>query len=182
MMTTQYSELPLDAKCYVVKITVSMLRYHGIVEETVYYRRQLSLNLLIRWQWYFEYLAALVKVHNPHRRVELFTGNDKWLTEQEEIEKSAKSRLSRKLAQIKRLKGEVVQDDLFGFAQAKHDKKIERIQGEIESIQRGEHNFLYYMPEYKNNIKKWIAGAGGTSTGVERAKVTCRTCKHRQRW
>lgn len=156
MMTVKYSELPLDAKRYVVKITISMLKYHGIVEETVYYRRQMSLDLFIRWQWYFEYLAALVKVHNPHRRVELIAGNDEWLTEEEEIEKRAKSLLSRKLAQIKKLKGQVVQDDLFGFTQEAHDKKIERIHGEVESIQRGEVNF-FYMPEYKNTIKKWIA-------------------------
>lgn len=156
MMTVKYSELPLDAKRYVVKITISMLKHHGIPEEPVYYRRQMSLDLFIRWQWYFEYLAALVKVHNPHRRVELIAGNDEWLTEEEEIEKRAKSLLSRKLAQIKKLKGQVVQDDLFGFTQEAHDKKIERIQGEVESIQRGEVNF-FYMPEYKNNIKKWIA-------------------------
>lgn len=156
MMTVKYSELPLDAKRYVVKITISMLKYHGIVEETVYYRRQMRLDLFIRWQWYFEYLAALVKVHNPHRRVELIAGNDEYLPEKEEIEKKAKSLLSRKLGQIKRLKGEVVQDDLFGFAQEKHNQKIERVQGEIDSLQRGENNF-FYMPEYKNTIKKWIA-------------------------
>lgn len=156
MITTKISELPLDANRYVVKISVSMLRETQITEEVVYYRRQMSLDFFIRWMWYFEYLAALVKVHNPHRRVELYAGSDEYLPEKEEIEKKAKSLLSRKLGQIKRLKGEVVQDDLFGFAQEKHNQKIERVQGEIESLQRGENNF-FYMTEYKNTIKKWIA-------------------------
>lgn len=149
------SEIPLDANRYVVKITISMLKYHGIPEDTVYYRRQMSIDFLIRWMWYFEFLAALVKVHNPHRRVEMIVGRDEWLTEEEEIENRAKTLLSRKLAQIKKLKGQVVQDDLFGFTQEAHDKKIERIQGEVDSIQRGEVNF-FYMPEYQNHIKQWI--------------------------
>ena len=149
------SEIPLDANRYVVKITISMLKYHGIPEDTVYYRRQMSMDFLIRWMWYFEFLAALVKVHNPHRRVEMIVGRDEWLTEEEEIENRAKTLLSRKLAQIKKLKGQVVQDDLFGFTQEAHDKKIERIQGEVDSIQRGEVNF-FYMPEYQNHIKQWI--------------------------
>ena len=149
------SEIPLDANRYVVKITISMLKYHGIPEDTVYYRRQMSIDFLIRWMWYFEFLAALVKVHNPHRRVEMIVGRDEWLTEEEEIENRAKTLLSRKLAQIKKLKGQVVQDDLFGFTQEAQDKKIERIQGEVDSIQRGEVNF-FYMPEYQNHIKQWI--------------------------
>ena len=149
------SEIPLDANRYVVKITISMLKYHGIPEDTVYYRRQMSMDFLIRWMWYFEFLAALVKVHNPHRRVEMIVGRDEWLTEEEEIENRAKTLLSRKLAQIKKLKGQVVQDDLFGFTQEAHDKKIERIQGEVDSIQRGGVNF-FYMPEYQNHIKQWI--------------------------
>ena len=65
------------------------------------------------------------------------------------------TQLSKKDAQIKKLKGQVVQDDLFGFTQEAQDKKIERIQGEVDSIQRGEVNF-FYMPEYQNHIKQWI--------------------------
>lgn len=149
------ADLPLDAKCYVVKITISMLKYHGVGEEVVYYRRQMRLENLIRWRWYFEYLAALVKVHNPHRRVVLFAGRDEYMSESEEIERKAKSLLSSKLRQIKRLRALPVQDDLFGFAQESHDKKIERISSEIDSIQRGEVNF-YYPVEQINNVKKWI--------------------------
>lgn len=149
------ADLPLDAKCYVVKITVSLPQCHGIGDEVVYYRRQMGLEHLIRWRWYFEYLAALVKVHNPHRRVVLYAGRDEYMSESEEIEKKAKSLLSSKLRQIKRLRAMPVQDDLFGYAQESHDRKIERINREIDSIQRGEVNF-YYPVEQINNVKKWI--------------------------
>lgn len=159
MIAAEFSKIPLDANKYCVRISISMLSCH-LVEEVVYYRRQMSLDTLMKWMWYFEYLAALVKVHNPHRRVEFWAGCDEFLSEQDEIEKKAKSLLSRKLAQIKKLKGEVVQDDLFGFTQAKHDEKIERVQGEIDALQRGEANF-YYVKEYKNVIKKWCKSNKG---------------------
>ena len=77
------------------------------------------------------------------------------MSEREEIERKAQSLLSSKLRQIKRLRALPVQDDLFGFAQESHDKKIERISSEIDSIQRGEVNF-YYPVEQINNVKKWI--------------------------
>lgn len=149
------SSLNLDAKKYLVKITISMANEPNIVEEVVYYRRYMDLDFFLRWAWYFEYLAARVKVANPRRVVELIGGSDEWLSEEEERRKKSASLLKTKLNQIRKLKKEVINDDLFGLTSAKHDAKIQRVQNDIDALQEGTFD-VFYMPEYKNTIKDWI--------------------------
>lgn len=149
------SSLNLDAKKYLVKITISMANEPNIVEEVVYYRRYMDLDFFLRWAWYFEYLAARVKVANPRRVVELIGGSDEWLSEEEERRKKSASLLKTKLNQIRKLKKEVINDDLFGLTRAKHDTKIQRVQNDIDALQEGKFD-VFYMPEYKNTIKDWI--------------------------
>ena len=54
-----------------VKITVYK-GYHA--DKVVYYRGQISIDMLEKWRWYFEYLAARIKVKHPRRKVELTIG------------------------------------------------------------------------------------------------------------
>ena len=39
--------------------------------EVIYYRNKLPMWIIKQWRWYFEYLAALVKINNPRKKVEL---------------------------------------------------------------------------------------------------------------
>lgn len=50
-----------------VKITI-FKGHHA--DEVVYYRNKLSVSMIEKWRWYFEYLAALIKVNNPLRKTE----------------------------------------------------------------------------------------------------------------
>ena len=55
----------------VIRIDISMEKCYHIPEEVVYYRIQ-PIDSWSRWVWYYEYLAALLKVHNPKRKVKAF--------------------------------------------------------------------------------------------------------------
>lgn len=57
-----------DPTSYIIKIEL----YKGChVEEVVYYRYEVPHTTLSNYRWYFEYLAALVKVAHPKDRVNL---------------------------------------------------------------------------------------------------------------
>ena len=146
--------LKIEKPYCVVKITVSMYRHH-LVEEVVYYRNKISLEAMEKYSWYFGYLAALVKVANPQRKVVIYKGGDHSLPTEKYIEKKKTSLLRARKGQIKRLLRERgIEPDLFGFKAEDIDAKIERIQLSIEALERGETNF-YVPPNYLNRIKKW---------------------------
>lgn len=49
-----------------IKITI----YKGChADEVIYYRNKLPIRIVSQWRWYFEYIAARVKVNNPKRKV-----------------------------------------------------------------------------------------------------------------
>ena len=101
--------------------------------EVIYYRNKLPMWIVEQWRWYFDYLAALVKVNNPR----------------------LKTLLRAKESKLKRLKNTPVQDDLFNYASKEQDRKIQAVQGEINALKWGE--IKYYVPvTYINKIKKWI--------------------------
>lgn len=53
-------------------ICIKIVIYKGYyADEVIYYRNKLPMQIAEKWRWYFEYLAALVKVNNPKRKVEL---------------------------------------------------------------------------------------------------------------
>lgn len=139
----------------VVKITISMKNY-PIVEEVVYYRGNMNVQQAYKWRWYFEYLAALVKVANPHRKVNLITIDDNDLLLGEEYkQKKIKTLLSARKGQLKKLQNTIIEDDLFGIKSAEHAEKIAKKKEEVEKLERGE--FDGWVPStYKNTIKKWI--------------------------
>lgn len=138
----------------VIKIDVSMKRYYNIVEEVVYYRIQ-PISSWSRWVWYYEYLAALVKVKNPTRKVTLYMCNIDYVSREDYIKKKMGDLLRAKMGQLKKLLNERINDDLFGFTSQKHQQKIETVRGAIKALENGEVNF-YVPAEYKNTIKNWI--------------------------
>lgn len=138
-------------------IAVKINIYKGSwVDEVVYYRYNQPLQLVERWRWYFEYLAALVKVHNPHRKVELvICSQDRVLCGEDYIREKTKTLLRAQKIKLKKTKQGYIEEDLFGFVKGERDNKISGIQEEIDALERGE--FRYYVPPTEiNNIKKWI--------------------------
>lgn len=134
-----------------VKITVYN---EQLADEVVYYQYKLPTAIIFKWRWYFEYLAARIKVKNPQRKVELIIVPQDLLAGQEYVEEKTKNLLRKKRSQIKAL-GKPIQDDLFGFHSEETKAKIERLNGEIADLENGVFN--YYVPEtYINKVKKWI--------------------------
>lgn len=152
----QYSE-PL----MIVKIDISRADGYGI-EDVIYYRYKLPMNLTLRYKWYFEYLAALVKVHNPRRRVKLYIGrqDDKTLDKimlcgKDYIDSRIPTLIAGKKRTITRIRNKRIDADLFGLRQAEREDEIAQLQSEIDALERGEFNY-YIFPTYINKIKKWI--------------------------
>lgn len=145
----------------IVKIDISRADGCGY-DDVIYYRYKLPMNITLRYKWYFEYLAALVKVHNPRRRVTLQIGrqddkpsNDTILCGQDYIDARTPTLIAGKKRTISRIQNKATEADLFGIHEEERKKKISTIQAEIEALERGEFNY-YTPPIYINKIKKWI--------------------------
>lgn len=138
-----------------VKIAITGINgYH--IEEVIYYRYNLNVDFATKWKWYFRYIAALVQVNNPRRKVELYIGpQGDVLCGQDYIDPKSKSLLKAKTSQLKKLEKTIVQDDLFNLTSHDHETKKQRVKEEINALERGEFNY-YVFPTYINKIKKWI--------------------------
>lgn len=137
---------------FFVKITLYK-GYHPM--EVVYYRRGMNIDFVLRWRWYFEYLAARLKVLFPREKVELLCGRIDLLAPDEYISKKRESLLRAKKGQLKRLNNEPDELDLFDIAINKKRDKIERIENEIRKLENGE--ILIWVPEsYKNLMHKYL--------------------------
>lgn len=139
------------------QICVKIAIYNGCqVEEVIYYRNKLPMRIIEKWRWYFEYLAALIKIHNPRRKVELTICAQTLLQGQEYIDEKSKTLLRAKRAQVKKLdNSNIINDDLFGYQTQQLNARRERIQAEIEALERGEFNY-YIPPTYINRLKRWL--------------------------
>ena len=125
------------------------------VDEVVYYRNKLPMWIVEQWKWYFEYVAARIKVRHPRRKVELVICAQTLLQGEEYIAIKSASFLKAKKGQLKRLQERPVVPDLFGFSQEVGNKKIAALESKIQALARGEFN--YYVPQtYINTIKDWI--------------------------
>lgn len=125
------------------------------VDEVVYYRNKLPMHIVEQWKWYFEYVAARIKVKHPRRKVELVICAQTLLQGEEYIEAKTLSLLKSKRNMLKRLQERPVTPDLFGFNQEARQEKIEKCAKEIDALERGEFN--YYVPQtYINNLKEWV--------------------------
>lgn len=140
-------------------------KYH--VEEVVYYRYDFPTMMMYRWRWYFEYLAALVKVAYPHRKVNLIIhqNTDGYLAGKDYIERKSESLLKSLRGQLKRLENKVYVDDLFSTESEKIEDKKARIQQEIASLEKGE--FTRWCPgTYKNTIKQTLENSMSYDTNL----------------
>lgn len=135
-----------------VKITI---RKRHCDYEVIYYRNKLPLWIVEQWRWYFDYLAALVKVNNPRLKVELTICAQTLKQGQEYIEEKTKTLLRAKKAKLKKLQGQPVQDDLFHFERERCEKAVQELREAVAALVRGEFN--YYVPvTYINKIKNYI--------------------------
>lgn len=135
-----------------VKITVYK-GYHA--DKVVYYRGQISIDMLEKWRWYFEYLAARIKVKHPRRKVELTIGRQTLLLGDEYVQEKIKNLLRHRRAKLQKLINTPVASDLFNDNQIDLEKKIEQTRVEIAALERGEYTG-WVPPYYINEIKQWI--------------------------
>lgn len=135
-----------------VKITVYK-GYHA--DKVVYYRGQISIDMLEKWRWYFEYLAARIKVKHPRRKVELTIGRQTLLLGDEYVQEKIKNLLRHRRAKLQKLINTPVASDLFNDNQIDLEKKIEQTKAEIAALERGEYTG-WVPPYYINEIKQWI--------------------------
>ena len=138
------------------QICVKIMVYKGCqVDEVVYYRNKLPMWIVEQWRWYFEYLAARIKVAHHRRKVELVICAQTLLQGDEYIQAKTASLLKAKRSRLKRLQNEPVAADLFSFGDEERQCKTNALESEIQAMERGEFN--YYVPQtYINTIKDWI--------------------------
>lgn len=141
-------------KC-VVKIAVSSETDYCHIDDVVYYRSGMSPDFVVRWMWYFEYLAALVKVNNPRRKVEFYNGPQDVLVGKEWHEYRRGVLLKSRMAKLKKLEKGVVDDDLFHFKSEDNERKKAEVKAQLESLERDEFPIPEF-PEYINKIKEYL--------------------------
>lgn len=135
-----------------VKITVYK-GYHA--DKVVYYRGQISIDMLEKWRWYFEYLAARIKVKHPRRKVELTICTQTLPLGDEYIQEKIKNLLRHRRSKLQKLINTPVASDLFNDNQIDLEKEIEQTRAEIAALERGEYTG-WVPPYYINEIKQWI--------------------------
>lgn len=124
------------------------------VDQVVYYRNKLPMWIVEKWRWYFEYIAAAIKVANPRRKVELIICAQTFLQGDEYIEAKRASLLRAKRSKLKKLENEPIAKDLFGFEEESINSKINAVRSEINDLENGIVNF-YVPAAYINLVKQW---------------------------
>ena len=124
-----------DNKC-VCKIAVSGEGNYFHIEDVIYYRSGMTADFVTRWLWYFEYLAALVKVHNPKRKVEFWKGPSDILVGKEWHEQRRASLLKSRQTKLRKLEKGVVDDDLFHFKSQDNEAEKKKVQAQIDALER----------------------------------------------
>lgn len=80
--------------------------------EVYYFKSDMTLNFYMRWKWYFDYRAALLRVNNPKAYIDYHTGPYDYILPEDEYKtklrnliiaaKSKKTEYSRKIEHVKR--------------------------------------------------------------------------------
>lgn len=143
---------------YIIKINLygtGDCKYH--VEDVIYYRYDFPFMMVHRWRWYFEYIAALIKVAYPHRKVELIINpnTEGFLAGDDYIKEKTQTLLKSLRGQLKKAENTLINDDLFGTQSEKIESKKARIQQEISSLEKGIFT-RWYPPVYINKIKQTL--------------------------
>ena len=138
-------------------VKISLFRKYYIADGVIYYRNRISVDLAIKYKWYFEYIAALLKSEYPKDEIRIEIGRQGLLQGDDYIQSKKPTLLSHKKSQLSRLKRDSknASSDLFGFDILCIKEKIRRIETEIETLEKGE--FPYYVPPtYINKVKEYI--------------------------
>ena len=141
-------------KFLIVKISVSNEQDYYHIDDVVYYRSGMSPDFIEKWLWYFQYLAALVKVHNPRRKVQFYYGPQMVKLGQEWREYRRSVMIKSRRAKLKQLENCIVEDDLFHFKSEDNEKRKNEIKSEIASLEKDEYPIPDF-PEYINKIKRY---------------------------
>lgn len=139
----------------VVKISVTTERDPYHIDDVVYYRSGMSPDFVVRWSWYFEYLAALIKVRNPKRAVFLYGGKQSILLGREWHDYRRGVMIKSRERKLKQLDVPVIDDDLFGFKSQDIEAKKAKIRGEIDALLKDDYP-IDDFPEYINKIKAYL--------------------------
>lgn len=133
-----------------------ILLYDGhYPDRVIYLRTHMTIDQVIKWRWYFEYLQALVKVRHPRRKVELTIGPSDTKLGQEWKEFHTANLLRHRKAKLKKLMNEKVQDDLFHFHSEERAESIRKVKMEIAQLEQGIYPIVEF-PDYVNLIKQYI--------------------------
>lgn len=141
-------------KC-VVKISISSETNYSHIDDVVYYRSGMSPDFVQRWLWFFEYLAARIKVAYPRRKVVFYKGPQDIMLGSEWHEYRRGVMMKSCCTKLKKLEKGVINDDLFHFASQDNDRKISEVKTKLASLE--EDNFpIPDFPEYINKIKQYV--------------------------
>lgn len=146
-----------SGKC-IVKIAVSSETDYYHIEDVVYYRSGMDPDFVTRWLWYFEYLAALVKVRNPRRKVEFVRGPQDILLGKEWHEYRKSVLIKSRQTKLKKLAKGVVNDDLFGFKSQDNETEKAKVRAQLDALDRDEFPIPEF-PEYINKIKEYLCSS-----------------------
>lgn len=138
-------------------IAVKIQIYQGAYSsEVVYYRYNMPPKLVFKWRWYFEYLAARIKVSNPKNKIELTIVQQNVLCGDDYVQEKVKNLLKHCKGQLKKLENMIVEDDLFRNVSKSHAEKIEKLRKKKSELENGSYKLDYIPATYINNVKKWI--------------------------
>lgn len=144
----------MEKRC-VVKIAVSSETDYYHIDDVVYYRSGMSQDFIERWLWFFEYLAARIKVANPRRKVEFYKGPQEIKLGREWHEYRRGVMMKSRTTKLKQLEKGVVDDDLFHFKSEDNERKKTEVKAQLESLERDEFPIPEF-PEYINKIKEYL--------------------------
>lgn len=144
----------MEKRC-VVKIAVSSETDYYHIDDVVYYRSGMPPDFVERWLWFFEYLAARIKVANPRRKVEFYKGPQEIKLGREWHEYRRGVMMKSRTTKLKQLEKGVVDDDLFHFKSEDNERKKAEVKAQLESLERDEFPIPEF-PEYINKIKEYL--------------------------
>ena len=149
----------MENRC-VVKIAVSSETNYCHIDDVVYYRSGMSADFVTRWAWFFEYLAARVKVANPRRKVELYKGPQDIMVGQEWHDHRRATLIKSRQSKLKKLEKGVVEDDLFHFKSQDNEREKAEVQAQLDKLEKDQwpHDTkpFFEFPEYINKIKEYL--------------------------
>lgn len=134
---------------FLVKVYDPRGQAYGLITHLQW--KDMSLNHLSRWQWYFDYRAALLKVKYPRSKVEISTGQTKPCTKS--VENFFKDKIAGKKRMITKISNAIekykeykIRTDIFGIENdtelPKAEAKLEKYKIELAEVQKDFEEFL----------------------------------------